>query len=113
MGWAAGHKTIMATGVVRGALDAVLQDENIVASSLSPAVRAMGTSLLQRVTESDSSIEVFDRFCQDITRGMQGILTSNRDKRVAKANFRSTFHDFRMTQLQYGSCGTCESLITC
>ena len=49
----------VASGVVRGAFDAVLQDENMVASSLSTAVRTMGTSLLQRVTESDSNIEVF------------------------------------------------------
>ena len=69
----------------------------MVASSMNTAVRTMGTSLLQRVIESDSSIKVFDQFCQDITRGMQGILT--RDKRVTKASCWSTFHDIRMMQL--------------
>ena len=41
----------MASGVVRAAFNAVLQDENMVASSMSKAVRTMGTSLLQRGTE--------------------------------------------------------------
>ena len=70
----------MVSGVVSAAFNAVLQDENMVALSLSTAVRTMGTDLLQRVIESDSSIEVFNQFYQDITRGTQGILTCYRDK---------------------------------
>ena len=85
MGATPGGLPTMASGVVGAAFDAVLQDENMVASSLSTAVRTMGTSLLQRVTQQcrkkylTGSVRTSREVCKEY---LQVIVTSESQKQV-------------------------------
>ena len=85
----------MASGMIRGAVSAVLDDKTLVTSPLSTAVKTLGRRLLQAATENDHNIEVFDVFSQGLTEQ----ILSNKGKRATKARFWADFHDLRKTQL--------------
>lgn len=77
----------MASGVVRAAVTAVLEDEKFVSSPLSEAMRTFGTVLLQKVAENDHAIDLFDRFCQGLSKDIKGIFRDiTHEKRATKAN---------------------------
>ena len=111
----------MASGIVRAAITVVLEDKRLVSSPLSDAMRTFGTTLLLKVSESDHEIELFDLFCQRLSKDIGRIFRDIRyDKRATKASLWSAFHDLRRTQLPkhwqdlfHGLCREREFLVQC
>ena len=93
----------MASGIVRGAISAVLEDKKLVSSPLSDAMRRFGRSFIVKVAESDREIELFDTFCQHPTTGINKIFTelsvNIRSPSAKKAKLWADFHKQRQEQL--------------
>ena len=89
----------MASGMVRGAINAVLEDEKFVQSPRSDKMRQFGKELLAKVIGSSQEIEAFDIFSQDIINQMEMIFTSIpktvRFLSSKKAKCWSIFHEKR------------------
>ena len=93
----------MASGVVRGAMSAVLEDKKFVQSTRSDKMRLLGRNLLTKVMEVDHEIE-FDKFSEEMISSIEAIFTNipkgMRSQSSKKTRCWSAFHEKRHTDLQ-------------
>ena len=53
----------MASGIVRGVISVLMEDEKFVQSQRIDEMKVLGGTLIARVMESDTELELFDNFC--------------------------------------------------
>ena len=92
----------MASGVVRGAISTVLDDEKLVQSARTDAMRQFGKNLLAKVMDGDQEMEIFDKFCEELTSRIDSIF-SKVTHIVTPSSKRTlcwhTFHEQRLKNL--------------
>ena len=92
----------MASGVVRGAISTVLDDEKLVQSARTDAMRQFGRNLLAKVMDGDQELEIFDNFSEDLTSRIDSIF-SKVTHIVTPSSKRTlcwcTFHEQRLKDL--------------
>lgn len=86
----------MASGIVRGAVSTVLDDEK---PTKSDKMRQFGKIFLDKIVEGEQQMELFDKFCENINSDMEKIFLSLSPRLRSPSSKRtklwSVFHEQR------------------
>ena len=86
----------MVSGIVRGAMSAVIADEKLVKSARSEEMRKAGEKILEKIVEGDHEIQLLDDFSTSLTSNIN-LIFSNLPKNIKTLSSKmsrcwSTFH---------------------
>ena len=93
----------MASGIVRGVISVVLEDEKLVKSQRFDDMKVFGGTLIARVMKNDTNLELFDNFCIKYVGTIDNIFASL-SKRIRSPTTKRTrawtsFHQERQNNL--------------
>ncbi|SMN01852.1 hypothetical protein SPONN_125 [uncultured Candidatus Thioglobus sp.] len=108
------YSSVMASGIVRGVISVVLEDEKLVQSTRADAMKVFGEKLIARVIESSDELEIFDKFCVKYVGAIDNIF-SKLSKRIRSPTTKRTrawtaFHQERQKNLPKLWHAFCEPL---
>ena len=91
----------MASGVVRGAISAVIEDDKLPPSSRATAMRQFGAQLLREICKSEQEMELFDEFSERVISVVNNMFSSlPHSIKCASAkrhNLWMSFHQHRLS----------------
>lgn len=91
----------MASGVVRGAISTVIEDDKLPPSPRTTAMRQFGTQLLREICKSEREVELFDEFSERLVSAIKDMFSSLphsiKCASTKRHNLWMSFHQHRLS----------------